>query len=84
VWVKRRRHDTVLGRLLYRKSTVYELTKRANIDRQGLTSLVASTSEHLEKLARDGVLVDTVKGESLPGGGGVDKAGCLSVFIDGS
>lgn len=49
---------------------------------RGLTSMVASTSEHLEKLARGGVLVDTVKGESLPGS--VDKAGRLNVFIDGS
>lgn len=40
---------------------------------RGLTSMVASTSEHLEKLARGGVLVDTGKGESLPGS--FDKAG---------
>lgn len=42
--------------------------------------MVASTSEHLEKLARGGVLVDTVKGVSLPAS--FDKAGRLSVFID--
>jgi hypothetical protein len=52
----------VLEDLLYRKSTVYELTKMATLTDRGLTSMVASTSEHLEKLARGGGLVDTVKG----------------------
>lgn len=52
------------------------------MDWQGLTSIVASTSEHLEKLARGGGLVCTVKGESLPGS--FDKAGRVSEFIDGS
>lgn len=54
---------------------------RVNIDRQGLAAMVASTREYLEKLARGGVLADTVKGESLPGS--FDKAGRLSMFIDG-
>lgn len=52
----------VLEGLLYRKSIVYELTKMAASTDRGVTSMVASTSEHLEKLVRGGVLVDTVKG----------------------
>lgn len=75
--MKRKRHNEELGKVLYRNSTVYELTRR-----HGLTSMVASTTEHLEKLARGGGLVDTVKGESLLGS--FDKAGRRSVFIDGS